>query len=390
MAFIKKLAFIFVCFCFIPLWHLQRLIKRNKNVWVFGAWFGNRYSDNCRTLFEYTQKNHNDITCIWICRDNNVEREVRDRGYTAVNRWSFKGIYYSLIAGVAIYSSGMKDINQYFINGAVVYNLWHGAPLKKIGESNKKTKSISNSFLYNYIFPFLNGLNFNYILSTSSFFNEYLKDAFNKSDHNVITAGYPRNDVLKEKLGQKSKKLDYYDQVILYMPTFRDSRPEFDFFAGFDFKQFNDVLKNRNTLFVYKLHYMSPEVNIEKSNIVNYSKLEVEGDLYDFLNIVDYLITDYSSVYFDYLLTEGKIILTPFDIESYIAMDREFYFDYDTLFCDLMAREWNDVLHYFKSNDYQISLDDERKRAKHKYNLICNNKSTQALVNEIRKNECNS
>ncbi|MDW2056802.1 CDP-glycerol glycerophosphotransferase family protein [Vibrio sp. 506] len=359
-------------------------MKRNKQIWVFGAWFGQRYSDNCRSLYEYVNNNHNQIRCVWLARDEKTINEIRNSGFEAEKIWSIKGIWLSLKAGNVVFSSGLKDINQYFINGAITYNLWHGAPLKKIGESNKFTKSIADSFVYNKIFPFLNGLKFDYLLSTSYYFNDFLSEAFCKEKNQIVTIGYPRNDVLiNNSNGGKSEGFSRYQKIIFYMPTFRDSRPKYDFFNGFNADKFNTYLIDNNILFVYKLHFMSPSVKISKSNIVDYDSLDVDFDLYEFLTDVDVLITDYSSVYFDYLLTGNQVILTPFDLQEYNKQDREFYFDYDELFCDAKCKDWNEVYKIITSQMKSDVTPSCRLKAMRKFNKNIEGNSSQKLAEEI-------
>ena len=130
---LKYLSFVL----FNPIWYLQLLIPRNKKTWIFGAWFGEKYSDNARALFEYVLSHDNSINVIWLTRNNSVKNKLKSEGKKCYSINSFQGIKYSLLADKIIISSGKKDINQFFINGAKIIQLWHGAPMKKIGFDDK-------------------------------------------------------------------------------------------------------------------------------------------------------------------------------------------------------------------------------------------------------------
>lgn len=116
--------------------------------------------------------------------------------------------------------------------------------------------------------------------------------------------------------------------MIFYMPTFRES--EILFFENFDRDDFQIFLEENNTLFCIKLHPKS-KLNEEFRNIQseNIMVINKDADPYVFLKMADVLITDYSSIYFDYLLLDRPIIFFAYDLEEYLNDSREMYFDYD-------------------------------------------------------------
>ena len=67
-------------------------MPRSKNIWVFGAWYGQQYSDNTSYLFEYVNKNKNDIKSIWLTKKKNIYNLLKDKGYNVFYVNSFLGI----------------------------------------------------------------------------------------------------------------------------------------------------------------------------------------------------------------------------------------------------------------------------------------------------------
>lgn len=165
---------------------------------------------------------------------------------------------------------------------------------------------------------------------------------FNGEDVNVQILGFSRLDwfysnleEVKIKINNKYK-LNEFDTVILWMPTFRKSmslelsEEYLDNGTGLPlldtldkYKRFNEYLKKKNCLCILKLHHLQAEMEIFKENLSNIlivrdtdlAKLEVQ--LYQFIPLADALITDYSSVSTDYMLLDKPIIYILDDYEEY-------------------------------------------------------------------------
>ena len=213
--------------------------------------------------------------------------------------------------------------------GQIFVNTWHGTPLKVMGKDN----TAEEHRLGNVQHPLLSS---DYLLYP----NDYMKDKMLNSymiekiyPGKILLEGYPRNSVffsdshLKKYLGLE----DY--EIFAYMPTFRGIFMERD-----DESQKNDVeeylaqldLKlNDNQILLAKLHILN-ESQIDFSKFKHIMPFPKDYETYDVLNIADVLITDYSSVFFDYANTGNKIILFNYDEEDYCSY-RGFYFDLDEL-----------------------------------------------------------
>lgn len=207
--------------------------------------------------------------------------------------------------------------------------LWHGFPLKGInlmdrGERKKTIKS-----------------RIDYTVSLSQTYSTLLNACFGNDVNTYKVTGYPRNDYLFNSQGrvmlQKVLDLDLSDKkILLFTPTYRrrgkagnlEGGKNYENFFGFDsfnIEAFNSFLKKNNLFFVLKLHpneerFFKDTFTSDYSNIcllLDTTLAEYTTDLYEIVNAADMLITDYSSIYFDYLLLERPIVFAVPDLSSY-------------------------------------------------------------------------
>lgn len=371
----------FLYLLFTPLWYLQLLLPRNKDIWIFGAWAGNRYSDNTRAFFTYIIKNKPEITAIWLSRNNEVADRLRKEGLQCYRINSIKGIYYSLRARYVFVCLGKRDVNPFFINGAISVQFWHGVPMKKICNDDKFSHITPfKGEIVRLLFPFVYEFNYNYYISTADIFNPLVKSAFRASDEQVISSGYPRNDIyfrnVKELPFIANLKEEYNKpKIVAYLPTHRGALVEdVDYFKkfGFNYEKFNEYLTEKNHLFIYKNHFvvhsqLEDEVS-SQNRIIQISNDDIDDNLNLFLKSVDILITDYSGVYFDFLLTERPIIFAAFDLQEYISNNRELYFDYNEIACGPIAENWDEVLDAIE----ELTSSDQYSKSRHQYCTLFN------------------
>lgn len=306
------------------------LIPRDKKIWVFGS-FGT-YADNSRYLFEYVIQEHKEIRAIWISSD---ERSVllASKYGEAYQRHSFKGLYYALRAKVYIYAAYTRDICWYASGGAYKVNLWHGIPLKKI-EFDIRTPPLVNifhnaNFVTHFKHPHAH-IRHNLVLSPSQYVYEYsFKSAFRlRSEAEIVISQYPRVTKIEELAKATPINPDTKQGIIfLYAPTWRDSGGDFITSSGIDFDVLDRLLAKFDAQLVVKLH---PATNISR-DLSHYQHILLANNKLDPCELMAQagcLITDYSSIYFDYMVLDRPIIFFAFDKDDYLK-EREFYFDYE-------------------------------------------------------------
>lgn len=217
----------------------------------------------------------------------------------------------------------------HFNPNKIVIDLWHGFPLKNMffKDSNYRDK--------NSITPYWQ--QFNYLLSYSNLYSEVVNECIKVNPNNFITTGAPRNDLLfsnnsREKLFELLAKNDENQKILVYMPTFRHSDQQNESngsynlfgFQDFDLDLLIDFLEENNYELIIKSHpifkqdfewisEISSRINLIESNEL----MNMGIDFYEVLGATDVLITDYSSVYIDFLLLDKPIIFTPTDLEQY-------------------------------------------------------------------------
>ncbi len=311
---------------------LFRVLKlvpfRKKNTWVFGCWMGKKYDDNAKFLFEYVNKNHPNIRCVWLSRNKNVVAQVRQLGYEAYLSSSLKGVMVSLRCGVAIMTNGLDDFGAVpLVGGAKIVALWHGVGgFKKIYNENYSGFKLKIKRTVDAIF---NWVGRDISLGTSEYTAERVMEQFDVKRNSIVITGQPRNDLFCEKIERSSlvsnADFDSCSKVVLYMPTYRVSPNTCrdtvkDILQELSSsKKFQDFLEQENILFLVKLHPLT-HFAMDSDN----RHFQVLGDkqvrsVQHLLMAADCLVTDYSSCSVDYALLNRPIVFYIPDEADYLS-----------------------------------------------------------------------
>ena len=300
---------------------INKALPKNNNRIVLYSNIG--FRDNVEAVYRYLiNKDYNKKYEI-VCSTNEWKKyRISEHSFNVKFVNCYLGVFYYLTSKYFFYSFGKYPINP--SKKQCVVNLWHGMPLKKIGALVDSEKNNNQNY-------------FTYILSTSEFFKYYMQQAFQCIKEQIIICGQPRNDDLfNTSVSLKSIfKLPYNSKIICYMPTFRKSNALHtnnntlnnclyeELKSSKNLKILNSCLKIINVFFFIKPHpmdeydkkfikYLSNIVYVD-DYILKYKNLNT----YQFLGNTDALITDYSSVYFDYLLLDKPLGFIIDDIQSY-------------------------------------------------------------------------
>ena len=324
---------------------LSALIPKKKNRWVFGAWFGNRISDNPFALYKYIKENYPNIDAVWVCNDI---VQAQNKGIIAVKRNSLRSIWYCLTARVSVMNQGYLDFGSYnWIHHSYKVQLWHGVPWKKIGEDTGATKNgLLHKMSHN---AFLFSSKCDLYIAPSDETRQVMKSAFLIDDSHILSVGQPRNEILldseqcKKARAKIIERIGDADKIILYMPTFRDSASkQFSFFEIAD--KVNQVLIKYNAVILEKQHY----VQIQRESFSGTSSKRIinveEYDTQELLASADVLITDYSSCFFDFLLRDKPIIHFLFDYDIYKDKERGLYYESEYVVAGTIAKTSDEVL----------------------------------------------
>lgn len=214
----------------------------------------------------------------------------------------------------------------------VLVNTWHGTPLKKMGRDVPYRLYDCWNVQKNFIVS-------DYLLYPNRFMQEAMLNAYgirNITNAKVLNAGYPRNSIFyNEERRKKIREEENLEnkQISVYMPTWRgimtkkENQKQIEEIKGY-FDEIDNLLNDNQILYI-KLHVYVKN-GIDCSNYKHIREFPTGYETYDFLNVADILITDYSSVFFDYANSKKKIILFAYDEKEYLHQ-RGFYIDYDKL-----------------------------------------------------------
>ncbi|MDH3999316.1 MAG: CDP-glycerol glycerophosphotransferase family protein [Desulfuromonadales bacterium] len=373
--------------CFVP---------KSPMLWVFGSMFGGKYADNSKYFFEFVVKSCPDIRPVWITGSKEVATALAADGREVYLFYSLRGIWLSMRAGVGMIShSVVRDIRPFVLNRkAVLVNLWHGIPLKKIAKDDDVSDLRNKKF-----FTWLQWLakllcpgfarSYDLVIACSQEDRRSFGSAFATPLERIRVTGYPRNDRMFQAAPVtplcKGKK------VGIYMPTFRGQEGgSFDFFEqfGFDVDVVNATLERLEVHLYLKLHHFNlPDEAIIKAIDAASSLSFYSGDdVYEDLSAIDFLVTDYSSIYFDYLLLNKPVIFAPFDFEDYVRANRAFYYNYDEVTPGPKAMNWNEVCCAIENaitNPQEYAS--VRESVRNRFHAHCDGGSSQRVVGEVFK-----
>lgn len=352
------------------------------------------YCDNARALYEHIISNNNGkYNLIWIVNDvkkySRLNNRIKNVCFISRNNKNILNliIFYKLIGQAKFFFFTHPYWFDFKKDGQIIINLWHGTPLKSGG------RDLSD--IYDYaVIPSKNVV---------PWFEKFIGVKSNQ----IILNGSPRNDLLFENNKVLKKLINYRksDKIILVMPTFRQSKNmnDGDIINPFviqkienekELLELNEYLKIKKIKLIIKIHHLQITNFIKKSNLSNIIYI-LDDDLnknniqlYNLVGECDALLTDYSSIYFDYLLLNRPIGFMIADIDEY-KRKRGFIVDNPELFMPGMKIKTLDELYLFLENFVKgkDEYKNERKRILNFTNEFKSNNNSKTLLEKVIKLE---
>lgn len=360
--------------------------------WLFSSTDNVQYNYNSKYLFEYVKEHLDGITPYYVINDD-AKREELGKEYGEayfIETKSVEGIQKALQCGVWFTSAGLPVYWTGWKRTYCIVNLWHGVPLKQIGLLDPHLKGVGRLY-----FRKVFSDNYRYILTTSTELVPTMQESFGVDADVIKVWGQPRNDGIfadrdrKEILEKLYTNLPEYDKIILYAPTFRDDAETRLFpFDGFDIKKLEEFLERQQIVLFIRSHiYEELKAGIGDGGRIREMNGDKVEDVTEMLGIFDLLITDYSSIYIDYLLTEKPMIFLPYDKEEYLSQ-RGMNFEYD----EVTPGPKPESMEAFMGNIEELlggkdSYRAERKRVNHFFNQIqspCSEELCNHVIEELK------
>lgn len=301
----------------------------DNNTYLFESKHGQTFEGHIFYLLRELRK-EKPKAIIYLTYQNNKEKFqslLDNYGIDNVNLVKIKTVeYYKILATAKYLINDTTFIKRFVKRQEQIYiNTWHGTPLKKLGKDLSDKLAIMNVEKNFFVTD--------YLIHSNEYTNNVMKNAYQLNGiykgHNMVAPSIrnsvlfdlDRRDFLRKKLNLEKKK------VVVYLPTYRGNYHE-----GKNAQQIVKDLKlideniDENVNFYVKLHPL--DADIDFNSFKNIKAIPTDYELYDFLTTSDLLISDYSSIMYDYLNMNKEIVLYLYDQEEYFST-RGVYDDID-------------------------------------------------------------
>ncbi|MCR5238232.1 MAG: CDP-glycerol glycerophosphotransferase family protein [Lachnospiraceae bacterium] len=333
----------------------------DSNSIFIDSYFGMGFRCNCKYIARYLIDHDSPVDIIW---DSTVEPDAfLPKGIRKVIRDTPE--YYDAAYGARVYLTNCGP--QPFFNkpfGQYMIDTWHGTgPFKKAGMSvngmtDKEKESLRHQFSQVDLF-----------ISNSKDNTEMYRESF-EFKKEIMECGYPRNDIffddqakieIRNRL-RRELELAPTQKTVLYVPTFRDNKEKSSDQYDLDMKTVQNALENRfgdDFRLLYRFHHALYQFGQFNDFYENALDVTLYEDIQELLVLADVLITDYSSVMWDFSLMRKPVFLYQNDADTYMN-DRGFYWPPDEWPYPRAhtTDEMKQIIEQFDDTDYQHRLDD--------------------------------
>lgn len=292
-------------------------IQNNKI--VVDSFYGKGYGDNAKYIIEKVLARDKNMTIIWLLDKNNFQKDDLPKQIRGIKYGSLKALYQMATAKIWIDNSRKiffppKRKKQFYIQ------TWHGGiGLKKV------EKDAEDKLTQRYVkYAKHDSKMVDVFVSNSSYRTNLFKKSF-WYNGKIVEYGCPRNDIFFDKDAKRYVKTKIYQKyklkstkkIILYVPTFRNN-PDFNYIS-FDFQKLLDSLNkdhDEKYVLLVKLHSnVKAKIPYISDNVIDVSDYP---DVDELMLISDIVISDYSSVFFDFLYTNNPVYLYAPDYDLYM------------------------------------------------------------------------
>ena len=367
---------------------------------LFEVFGGRNYSCSPKYIYEkmITMPEFKDYKFVWSFKNKDAH-DVKKCDNLIIVKHNSKDYYkYCASSKYWIVNSIMgehikKKDNQIYVQ------CWHGTPLKRLRNDIEVSGSVLNTIKEIRKRNDRDSSRFDYFLSPSKFATEKFTSAFNlinlgKKDI-IIEEGYPRNELLftytqddvkrlKEKFGVPEGK-----KVIFYLPTFRDNQHTsgvgYTYSLGIDFDRLKKKFGDKYVILFSAHYFVANSIDLSKYEGFVINTNGIMDDINEAYIISDIIMTDYSSVFFDFANLKRPMLFYMYDIDDYKGNLRDFYLDLDELPGPIAKTQ--DELEKNLENIDEISekYKEKYKKFNEKFNYLDDKDATIRVINKIFK-----
>lgn len=345
-----------------------------KENWiVFESFMGRNYSGQPKYIYQYLQEHYGDkYKYIWVTDRRGIKIDGK---HVKCKRWGLRYCYYLNRSKYWVFNM-RQPLSIPRREGTICLETWHGTPLKRLAFDLEDTYSTVQNYKSNF---YKQTRGWDYLLSDNPFSTEKFQRCFLVDREQILESGYPANDPmyapdLEERAAKIKKKLgiDPNKKVIMYAPTWRDDnmidKGQYGFELDLDINRLKAEFGDEYVLLL-RLHYLV----VDRFDMKQFGDFAVDVCNYDDVTelylISDMLITDYSSVFFDYGNLKRPVLFYMYDLEKYRDVLHGFYLDIDKDLPGPIFRTNDEVVEAIKNID-KIQ-EQYKERYEEFYNRFC-------------------
>jgi CDP-glycerol glycerophosphotransferase len=392
----QKVKYLIKNLIILPIYWFFRKLPVINDLILFESNVGRNYSGNPKYIYEEMVRQGLDkkLSLVWILED--IKTEIPGNAKKVKrSRW----MYYYNMARAKIWVFDTREPSYIRKRDQGYYiQTWHGTPLKKLGMDLEDVFMSGEGDIESYKKNMYEATRkWDFLLSQNDFSTEVFKSAFSFNTdlsplQEIWTYGYPRNDVLTTmnnedeiKKLKENLNIPMDKKVLLYAPTWRDNeyhrQSMYKFVTAMDF----DLLKERlseDYMIIVKYHYLVVE-DIDWSDYEGFVyTFGAENDITDLYLVSDMLITDYSSVMFDYSILNRPMLFFMYDLESYRDELRGFYFDVTEEIPGPISKTTEALIRDIEAYDHDV-YEGKYRIFRDKYNKNDDGKASQRVIDRI-------
>lgn len=337
------------------------LIPKDKRLIAVIGKDGGAFLDNCKYFYLQSQQHlAGKQKCVFITNKEEVFKTLKKENLPVIVYPSLAGAWFLLRVNIVVVDSfeWFKQLRFFLTLGAKKVQLWHGVGFKQIelGKQNFAhglfaTGSILRRIQIYYRNIIGRNVFYNLVNTTSEFYQkEVFEQAFTAK--NFTSFGYPRNafNYSKNDLINTDNSifsllenwLVDHKKIILFVPTFREHRGTPLGLNSENIELINKWCETTNSIIIFKLHPWENGISHVKSPFI-YQYIN-DKDVYPLFPHLNSMISDYSSIYMDFLLLNKPIYFLIPDKKQYLAQDRQIQFDYDEMTPGVKVERWEQLL----------------------------------------------
>lgn len=377
----------------------KRKYKIDDKTILFEAFGGRNYTCSPKAIYEQilTMPEFKNFKFIWafIEPDNHeIKKDERTKIVKSKSKEYYK--YCSIAKYWVVNSIMLEHISKK--EGQIYVQCWHGTPLKKLRYDIEATGAVLNTIKEIRKRNDIDAKRFDYFISPSKYCTEKFTSAFNlkaigKEDI-IIEKGYPRNDFLfnktQEDIIEIKKKIGIPldKKVIFYLPTFRDNQHTsgvgYTYKMELDLDRFKEKFADKYVLLFSPHYFIANSIDLSKYEgfVINVARYDEINELY---LASDIIMTDYSSVFFDFANLKKPMLFYMYDYEVYQGQLRDFYISLDEL-PGPIAKNQDELESYLDNIEEEAKKNREKYiKFNQKYNYLDDGNASQRVINEIFK-----